>query len=312
MECDDGECVKDYIIESDSEECGCGTDPCKEDSDNDGVDNCKDRCPNTPEWMSLVLQVDSEGCLYCLDKETRCALSVTLLIGVPTMGIEDIFLDFCEIIAKLADGDYEGAIKEVPNLFRDMAFAAAGILAGLINLPAGIALDTVLDSFQTMMTCLPAPPDSEMEAAFGESVQMMANENIDVLSFYVGSPVTVEVTDDRGNTLSESSRGIPNSCFFTIGNRKVGLIVDPAGEYEIEVRGTGSGTYDLTVKAAEGGRITYDKKYSNIQTSRGEVNTYNVEVKGEKEEASLMYSLPLIIIGILIGLYAGKKRKVVE
>lgn len=309
VKCANGECVKDYLVEKDSEECGCGADPCKEDSDHDGVNNCKDRCPNTPEWMSRSLQIDSEGCLYCLDKETKCAASVTFLIGVPTMGIEDVLLDFCEIIAKLADGDFEGTIKEVLALVRDILFMAARILAGLVTLPAGASGEMVVGALQTMLTCLPTLSSSEVEATFEESVQMMANENIDVLSFYVGSPVTVEVTDDRGNTLNESTREIPNSYVFTIGNQKVGLIVNPAGEYEIEVRGTESGTYDLRIKAAQGGKITDDKKYSNVQTSRGEVNTYNVEVKGEKEEASLMYSLPLVIIGILMGLYAGKKRK---
>lgn len=311
--CDNGECVKDYLVEKDSEECGCGEDPCKEDSDNDGVNNCEDRCPNTPGWMSQVLQVDSEGCLYCLDKESRCAASVIILTAIPSMGIENIILDSCEIIARLADGDVEGAKKEVPALLRDILLMAAKILVGFISIPLEIVGD-VLDALQTILTCLPALSSSEMEAVYDESIQMMADENIDVLSLYVGSPVTAKVIDDRGNTLTESTRGIPSSYMFTIGNDKVGLIVNPAGEYRIEVQGTESGTYDLRIIHTKGGEITYDKEYSNVQTSRGEVDTYkattyNVETQDRKEEASLFYSLPLTIIGVLMGLYVGKRRR---
>ncbi|MBU7018737.1 MAG: hypothetical protein HXS44_14600 [Theionarchaea archaeon] len=94
----------------------------------------------------------------------------------------------------------------------------------------------------------------------------------------------------------------------------MGLIVNPAGEYRIEVQGTESGTYDLRIIHTKGGEITYDKEYSNVQTSRGEVDTYkattyNVESQDRKEEASLVYSLPLIIVGVLMGLYVGKRRK---
>lgn len=317
MECVNGDCVKDNIVEKDSRECGCEPDPCKEDSDHDGVKNCEDRCSDTPEWMSQALHVDSEGCLYCLDKETRCALSVTLLTAVPSAGMEDIILDFCEIIAKLADGDLEGAIKETVPLIRDIFFMAVRVLAGGVTLPLGASGEKVVGALQTMLTCLPALSSSEVETAFGESVQMMADENIDALSFYVGSPVNIEVTDDRGNTLTESIREIPNSYIFTIGNNEVGFIVNPAGEYKIEVQGAGSGAYDLRITYAEGGEITYDKKYNNVQTSRGEVDTYkanayNVEVKDEEEKASLVYSLPFLIIGILAGLYINKKRRKIE
>jgi hypothetical protein len=300
--CDDGECVKDYIIERDSKQCGCGPDPCKEDSDSDGVNNCEDRCPDTPEWMSQVLRIDSEGCLYCLDKEEKCSVAVIFLAGVSITGIDGIILDFCEIVAKLADGDYDGAIEEVPGLILDILIMAAKQLTGSSALK-------IVDALQTLLTCLPQLSGSELEAVYEESVQMMADEDIDVLSFYVGSPVTVEVTDDRGNTLSESTREIPSSYIFTMGNQKIGLITNPEGEYNIEVSGAGSGTYDLNIKMVEGGKIIYDKKYNDVQTTRGDVNTYNVGATGEKEEASFVYSLPLIIIGMLAGLYAGKKRR---
>jgi hypothetical protein len=62
MECDDGDCVKDYIIEEDSKRCGCG-DPCK------GKD-CPPECFGCDYW---VMKCDDGDCVkdYIIEEDSK-------------------------------------------------------------------------------------------------------------------------------------------------------------------------------------------------------------------------------------------------
>ena len=301
QKCQDGECVDDYRIERDSEECGAcpsGYDPEKSncgpkcpDSDNDGVPDCKDRCPETPADLLRLLgpvlanYTDSEGCVGCYDEIRRCALSLLTLALPPTFGIEEILIDFCEITYRIAQGDWEGVEKYAIKLTYDVQITVAKLLGAVIANVWGATATKIYEAIEdvhALYGCVPAVLDSlQILSSYEMALQDLAGGGSDILSFFVGSPVHVEIEDDYGNILNESNKnGIPNSYLLSIGNEKVVIIAMPKSNYKINVKGTQEGTYDLRIDRVHGGRIASDK-YEDMHTSKREVDTYNVHTSSD-------------------------------
>ncbi|MGD2251028.1 MAG: hypothetical protein PVF58_21745 [Candidatus Methanofastidiosia archaeon] len=342
QECQDGECVDSYLIEENSQECGaCPSryDPespnCRSncpDSDIDGVPDCRDTCPETPADLLKLLgpvlpnYTDSKGCVGCYDEIRRCAFSLLSLALPPTFGIETILIDFCEVIYRIAQGDLEGAEKYAIKLTYDVQIAVAKLLGAVITNVWGVTAAKIyetIEAVQALYDCMPLVLESsQILSSYEMSLQDLAKGDLDILSFFIGSPITIEIEDDYGNILNESSKnGIPNSYLLKFCNEKIVIIVEPKGNYEITVKGTQEGTYDLRIDRVHEGEIISDK-HEDIYVSKGKIDTYSVhtssdgEIKVSREKTisplnkyALRILVTVSVVIIIALIYLRRRRK---
>ena len=140
MKCVDGDCVKDYIIERDSQKCGCG-DPCKNVT-------CSPKCYDYDLWYmtcengecvrSHVLEENSEECGYDPCKEvgksgTGNAIVETLTSsGIGKLlesSLADLGLTVYFNIVKIQGGRTEMKIQLTPESAREVIFISSDHIA---------------------------------------------------------------------------------------------------------------------------------------------------------------------------------------
>lgn len=295
--------------------------PCDIDSDNDGVPDCEDECENTPPEY----YVDNKGCKVCLSQYDECAVAATGLI--PLFGIVSnvsaVINDLCLINNAIKSG--EPVLNYVVMLTKDTAIVIAEIILAAFTAGWSEILLTGIEAAGAIKECGfdladGYGADKSFYTGVYEGVsQKLAEENIDSMTVFMGSPAKLIIKDEEGNTLSENNKmGIPIGFFYEHDDYKMAFIINPEGEYKIETIGTDEGTYDLKIKTIRDGKITKSKEFDDVQTSQGKVDTYNVNIASsgkvdiEKSgESSFKYLLIVAIILLIsiIGFYVYRGKK---
>ena len=321
-ECDNGNCVPTYVIEKNCPE--CGYDPCEHDSDNDGVPDCEDECEDTPSSRF----VDNKGCPVCLSKEDRCAFQAGAL--VPLIGGQFdamvVIDNLCRLNVALESGDSRKILRCVMSLVGNAAMFVAGLIMDiatgtLAGIPASVAW-TAVEGALTIKECgfdladSYGADESFYSGVHDEMSKKFAEKNMDVMNVYVGSPAELVIKDSKGNVLNKNNTtGIPGGIFFSHDHYKFAFIVNPEEKYRVETIGTGKGTYDLKIASVKHGSIK-EKNYEDVEISRGEVDTYEVEVTSqgeieveeERDTPLWIFIVVIILLASIVGVYVSRGK----
>jgi len=321
-ECDDGNCVPTYVIEKNCPE--CGYDPCEHDSDNDGVPDCEDECEDTPSSRF----VDNKGCPVCLDKNAHCAGGMGAVL--PIVGILPSIIVVADDLCRLENIINSGNVANILICIKSVV-VDAGILIGdiLLLIPDAAVIGIPLEALYSAAKATWATSECVLDLgdSYGadesfylgihESLsEKFAEENINAMNVYVGSPADLVIKDENGNILSkDNDMGISGGYFFEHNHYKFAFVVNPKGKYEIQTIGTGKGTYDLKIASVKHGSIK-EKNYEDVEISRGEVDTYEVEVTSqgeieveeERDTPLWIFIVVIILLASIVGVYVSRGK----
>lgn len=110
------------------------------------------------------------------------------------------------------------------------------------------------------------------------------------LTFYLHSPLTLELTDSSGNVtgLAEdgtTAEGIPNSTYDEFGEVKY-ITVPEGGSYTLAMHGQDTGTFSLDIQESSGGVVTASSTIANVPTTRSTLAS--LTISGGIETASAL------------------------
>jgi len=319
--CEDGKCK--YIEEERKiEDCeygcengGCIVDPCAHDSDNDSVPDCKDQCDNTPPEY----YVNEKGCKVCLKHNVACDVKLASFLPYIDKLPQSIILinDWCRVKEALElDMPWFEKVDRIAAFLQDLILMPAHIIAAKISLEAEIVTYLLQVVVYIQDDCgNPFVDEIKVGKEFFEKIyesvsHKLAEENIDSMTVFVGSPVKLIIKDEGGNILSENNKmGIPTGFFYEYDDYKMALIINPKGEYKIETIGTDEGTYDLKIKTITNGKITKSKEFDDVQTSQGKVDIYSVNISpsgkvdiGKSGNNDIKESIVLLFVGFILSI----------
>jgi len=99
------------------------------------------------------------------------------------------------------------------------------------------------------------------------------------LSFFLHSPLTLQLTDGNGNitglaTDNSITEAIPSSTYGEFGDVK--YIIVPEGNYQLIMHGQASGTFSLDIQESYGGVITTTSTIANVPTTANTLVTLSI------------------------------------
>ena len=108
--------------------------------------------------------------------------------------------------------------------------------------------------------------------AYISSIQPATITDNKKLTFFLHSPLTLELTDSSGNVTGLAEDGsmtqdIPDSSYGEFGEVK--YIIAPAGNYSLTMNGQARGTFSLDMQESSGGVITASSTLANVPTTAG-------------------------------------------
>lgn len=100
------------------------------------------------------------------------------------------------------------------------------------------------------------------------------------LTFFLHSPLTLQITDSSGNVTGIAEDGsmdqsIPDSSYGEFGEVKY-ISVPQGGSYELTMHGQASGTFSLDIQESSGGVVTASSTITNIPTTASTLATLTI------------------------------------
>lgn len=295
--CGDDVCETGENCEAD--DC-CGGEVVDRFSDPNNCGDCGDACYVTEECIGGVCIDQGNGepactsedcvrakeCAGALSAAEACLMEIIDIIPYidKPAAVSLLAEDMCELKDRIESGDAIGSAITAVLTAIDLADNAADFYPGLGNLISA-SIDTIEGAFDCLegiiyqyyvkpvcggytLSCI--------QDIFTGVALVRTGYNIAV---HAGrSPVALSAVDNSGNPLG----GINGVLTFNEADFNVVVVINPenmTSGYNVEVTGTGSGTYTLeTAIISSDGEVTKEIKQENIAITSGEKNHYGVLV----------------------------------
>ncbi|HYD93101.1 MAG TPA: hypothetical protein VEB18_01435 [Candidatus Paceibacterota bacterium] len=135
-----------------------------------------------------------------------------------------------------------------------------------------------MDDVQTFISNLLLQEDREV--VFIKDSPVIQQQETKKLIFFLHSPLTLELHDNRGNRTGPVDDGseeenVPDSHYGRFG--EVQYIIAPAGaEYRVELHGLDEGTFSLDIQEMEDGNVTQTSTVTNLPVSPNTFATFAI------------------------------------
>lgn len=141
------------------------------------------------------------------------------------------------------------------------------------------------------------------------------------LAFWIQCPVTMQITDESGQSVGWAATGNKlenfNALLYQANDNQLVVVPQATGSYKVELLGTGTGDYNLTMFRTSEMQIIVESKVSSIASEQRIAYTVNVD-NGTLENAansSPWIYITVFIIGgivaiIIIATFVRRKRKI--
>jgi len=148
---------------------------------------------------------------------------------------------------------------------------------------------------------------SEAPELWNQFVEWIINYAKDVwdsmVRLVLSCPADLHIYDTSGNHVgltpnSSVEIGFP-ALFFVVGDTQQAVLVNPeAGDYRVEVVGTGKGSFTLRLSSIVDGTTMSEKTISG-ETNEGETKTYQISCNPTSGELTIKEAFPLWIVGVV-------------
>ena len=298
-------CDGDYTdLENDELNCGwcgnvCGDDETCED------DMCRDTNAGSFTFNEALDELPcgddcerAQTCLVSLSAKQGCAAEVADIFPVIDKHTAVVLLadDVCDLKHRLIDNwDVLGAGVTAVLALIDFADNIPDVIS-----PAGYVISVPIDVVEGAVDCFEAIVYEYLDECGGytwcvatlmKEVAIRGYEaSRDVAEYawsFVWSPATIGVVNDNGDEL-----GVDDGVFvFEFGDFKAVMVRDPdefSGGYNLELNGTGSGTYDVQTIVFDGdGEQVADVTVEDVPVSSGQQDFYEVNIPSNASSSNV-------------------------
>jgi len=124
-----------------------------------------------------------------------------------------------------------------------------------------------------------------------------------MVQLMLSCPADLHIYDTSGNHVGLTPNGSVEigfpALFFVVGDTQQAVLVNPeAGDYRVEVVGTGKGDFTLRLSSIVDGTTMSEKTISG-ETNEGETKTYQISCNPTSGELTIKEAFPLWIVGLV-------------